>query len=89
MSRKKDIAVLLPLKAKLFDLTEKEARCQLEKLSARELRARRAKIESVQNPMQDPHFRELIKDWEKLNETTKKMLVKVRARNLPPHPTVQ
>lgn len=89
MSRKKDIAVLAPTKALLFGLSDAEARRQLERLSARELRKRRTMVEHVRHPMQDPKFRQMVADWEEANEKAKKMLAEVRARNLPAHPTVQ
>ena len=44
MSRKDDIAVLAPVRAKLCNFDERSACAQLARLSARQLRARRAKM---------------------------------------------
>lgn len=89
MSRRKDIAALVPLKAQLLDLSEEDARRELEKLSARELRRRRSMIERVSHPMRDPKFRALMTEWDEVNEKAGKMLAEARARNLPQHPTLQ
>ncbi len=89
MSRRKDIAALVPLKAQLFDLSEEDARRELEKLSARELRRRRSMIERVRHPMRDPKFRELMAGWDEINKKAGRMLAEARARNLPEHLTLQ
>lgn len=89
MSRKKDIAALAPLKAKLFNLSESEAGRQLHQLSARELRKRRKKVERATHPMTDPAFRQLMSEWEEINKVAGRMLAELPARNLPPHLTVQ
>ena len=91
MSRKKDIEVIAPLATRLIGVEEREARRQLERLSARELRARRKKIEWAMHPMRDPSFRKLMNGFNEVNKWAGEMLAKIRSRNLPfpPHPTVQ
>ncbi len=89
MSRKKDIARIVPLAAMLRGVDEQEARCQLEKLSARKLRARRKIIEQVSHPIRNPNLVKLLEEFDEINEGARKLLAEIPARNLPPHPTVQ
>jgi len=75
MSRSRDIAVLAPLKARLFDLNEEEARRKLEQLSARELRRRRTMIEHAYHEIDA-----LMTGWDELNKQAGQMLAEARAR---------
>jgi hypothetical protein len=88
MSRRKDIAALVPLKALLFDLSEDEARRELEKLSTPELRRRRSMIEHACRPKQDPKFCELMARWDEIDKKAGKILAEFRARNPPKHSTL-
>lgn len=92
MSRKKDIDSMAPLKALLYSISEQEARRQLERLSARQLRERRKRIDWAMHPMRDPEFRKLKAEWDEINKVAGKMLAEWRAkcaRTFPDHSTVQ